>query len=100
MIINPLFFYDNNIDLSFSQMTHLESVIHNKDELMREIQQEHEESLDKLVTSTRQREEEWQNQRLQLEDNFSRQLGQLQSKSKVIVMNEGFVNQRCITRRQ
>ena len=68
---------------STPQIEHLESVIRNKDDLLKEVQDGHEESLEKLASAGRMREEEWQNQRLELEEHFSRQLAELQTKSKV-----------------
>ncbi|XP_072051305.1 coiled-coil domain-containing protein 171-like [Amphiura filiformis] len=72
----------NTLNRAQDKIEHLETVVRNKDELLKEIQDGHEESLLKLASSGRMREEEWQNQRLELEEHFSRQLADLQSKSK------------------
>ncbi|XP_022102941.1 coiled-coil domain-containing protein 171-like isoform X2 [Acanthaster planci] len=64
------------------KVAHLETVIHNKDELLREVQHAHEESLERLSVKGKEREKEWRRQRSQLEEQFSQQLADLHIKSQ------------------
>ncbi|XP_071794777.1 coiled-coil domain-containing protein 171-like isoform X1 [Asterias amurensis] len=64
------------------RVSHFETVIHNKDELLREVQHSHEESLERLADAQRERDREWQRQRSELEQQFSQQLADLQVKSQ------------------
>ncbi|XP_038072561.1 coiled-coil domain-containing protein 171-like isoform X2 [Patiria miniata] len=64
------------------KVSHLETVIHNKDELLREVQHSHEESLERLSVKGKEQEKKWQHQRSQLEEQFSQQLADLHIKSQ------------------
>ncbi|XP_053326811.1 coiled-coil domain-containing protein 171 [Spea bombifrons] len=64
------------------KVTHLERVCKNKAEVMENLQQSHQDSLNKLAEQMKAKEEEWQKQRIDLEQRYSALIRDLQARAQ------------------
>ncbi|XP_077989026.1 coiled-coil domain-containing protein 171-like isoform X2 [Glandiceps talaboti] len=64
------------------KLQHLEQVIRSKDDTMKQLQMSHEENVDKIGKTSREREETWRKEKEELEGHYSQLLSEVHSRSK------------------
>ena len=69
--------------LKFAQVKELELTVENRETLVMELQKVHEQQLQKLSTLTEDRSQQWQQEKKELEEHYSKLLAQVHDRQKV-----------------